>query len=145
MVAIEVASAGEGTKLDMVGTGRGEGRSGGWLQNRNEIYNELGRDEASDASDSDEASSSDIPGPTLPTSGLTCTHNLPKRGSVNIVSVRFNEPSSYPSSIACREFFDALELCHANVWAKWTGGCNQVKRELNKCLHNEVCLIRWPD
>jgi hypothetical protein len=38
----------------------------------------------------------------------------------------------------CRDFFDALELCHANVWAKWTGGCNKAKRELNKCLHSEV-------
>ena len=42
------------------------------------------------------------------------------------------------NTVACREFFDALELCHANVWAKWTGGCNQAKRELNKCLHKEV-------
>jgi len=37
----------------------------------------------------------------------------------------------------CKEFFEALELCHANVWAKWTGGCNQAKRELNKCLHSD--------
>ncbi|KAF8270349.1 hypothetical protein EI94DRAFT_1680756 [Lactarius quietus] len=46
-------------------------------------------------------------------------------------------PQSSEKSIACREFFDALQLCHADIWAKWTGGCNSVKRELNKCLHNE--------
>ncbi|KAI0253966.1 hypothetical protein BJV78DRAFT_1190664 [Lactifluus subvellereus] len=46
-------------------------------------------------------------------------------------------PQSSEKRTACREFFDALELCHANVWAKWTGGCNQAKRELNKCLHHE--------
>ena len=73
-----------------------------------------------------------------PTSPLPCTHNPPKRGSVSIISVRFNEPLSYPSSVACKEFFDALQLCHANIWAKWTGGCNSVKLELNKCLHNDV-------
>ena len=79
-------------------------------------------------------------------SELKCTHNLPKRGSVSIISFRFNEPPSYPSSVACKEFFDALQLCHANIWAKWTGGCNSVKRELNKCLHNDVCphLITVP-
>ena len=41
-------------------------------------------------------------------------------------------------TVACRDFFNALELCHANVWAKWTGGCNQAKRDLNKCLHKEA-------
>ncbi|KAH9967869.1 hypothetical protein BC827DRAFT_1123045 [Russula dissimulans] len=41
------------------------------------------------------------------------------------------------TTVACREFFDALQLCHANVWAKWTGGCNHAKRELNKCLRDE--------
>ncbi|KAF8497063.1 hypothetical protein F5888DRAFT_1923743 [Russula emetica] len=46
-------------------------------------------------------------------------------------------PQSSDKKIACREFFDALELCHANVWAKWTGGCNEAKRKLNKCLHKE--------
>ncbi|KAN0105451.1 hypothetical protein V8E52_011045 [Russula decolorans] len=46
-------------------------------------------------------------------------------------------PQSSDRKIACREFFDALQLCHANVWTKWTGGCNQAKRELNKCLHKE--------
>lgn len=39
---------------------------------------------------------------------------------------------------ACRELFVALEECHANNWLKWTGGCNQAKIELNKCLHAEV-------
>ena len=40
MVAMEVASIEEGTNLDMVGTGRGDG---GWFGARNDIYNELGR------------------------------------------------------------------------------------------------------
>jgi hypothetical protein len=48
------------------------------------------------------------------------------------------------STTACRDFFEALELCHANVWAKWTGGCNQAKRELNKCLHKEVTPLFYP-
>ena len=77
---------------------------------------------------------------------LICTHNLPKRESVNILSLRFNKPPSHPSTVACRQFFDALQLCHANTWTKWTGGCNSIKRELNKCLHNEVFpLVRLPD
>jgi len=46
--------------------------------------------------------------------------------------------------VVCKEFFEALELCHANVWAKWTGGCNQAKRELNKCLHSDVRLLPPP-
>ncbi|EPQ58465.1 hypothetical protein GLOTRDRAFT_22420, partial [Gloeophyllum trabeum ATCC 11539] len=37
----------------------------------------------------------------------------------------------------CREFFQALEACHQNGWAKWTGGCNGVKHELNMCLRKE--------
>ncbi|KAI0049990.1 hypothetical protein FA95DRAFT_1488023, partial [Auriscalpium vulgare] len=38
---------------------------------------------------------------------------------------------------ACKDFFDALEACHANTWLKWTGGCNQTKFNLNRCLHAE--------
>ncbi|KAL4251672.1 COX assembly mitochondrial protein [Abortiporus biennis] len=37
--------------------------------------------------------------------------------------------------IACKEFIEALEACHASTWAKWTGGCNQAKLDLNSCLH----------
>ena len=38
----------------------------------------------------------------------------------------------------CREFIQALDACHANNWAKWTGGCNQAKNDLNMCLRKEV-------
>ncbi|KAI0060881.1 hypothetical protein BV25DRAFT_1806730, partial [Artomyces pyxidatus] len=38
---------------------------------------------------------------------------------------------------ACAEFLQALEVCHANAWLKWTGGCNTAKLNLNKCLHGE--------
>ncbi|KZT65458.1 hypothetical protein DAEQUDRAFT_676864 [Daedalea quercina L-15889] len=37
----------------------------------------------------------------------------------------------------CREFIEALDACHANSWAKWTGGCNQAKHDLNMCLRKE--------
>ena len=57
-------------------------------------------------------------------------------------SIRQYFSSPHPSKnlrpSVCKEFFEALELCHANVWTKWTGGCNEVKRELNKCLHTDV-------
>ncbi|KAI0340633.1 hypothetical protein BDW22DRAFT_1334238 [Trametopsis cervina] len=36
---------------------------------------------------------------------------------------------------ACKEFIEALEVCHADSWAKFTGGCNSTKIQLNKCLH----------
>ncbi|EIM90469.1 uncharacterized protein STEHIDRAFT_51163, partial [Stereum hirsutum FP-91666 SS1] len=38
---------------------------------------------------------------------------------------------------ACLQLFEALEECHANAWLKWTGGCNQAKLDLNKCLHGD--------
>jgi Cytochrome c oxidase biogenesis protein Cmc1 like len=43
----------------------------------------------------------------------------------------------------CKEFIAALEECHAEWWgARFTGACNQVKRELNLCLRKEVrCLF----
>ncbi|KAF4576877.1 hypothetical protein EYR40_001126 [Pleurotus pulmonarius] len=37
----------------------------------------------------------------------------------------------------CWEFIQALEMCHMNTWAKFTGGCNTQKDELNKCLRKE--------
>lgn len=43
------------------------------------------------------------------------------------------------SLIVCKEFIEALELCHADTWAKWTGGCNQAKVDLNNCLKQDVC------
>jgi len=39
--------------------------------------------------------------------------------------------------LVCREFIQALEACHADSWAKWTGGCNQIKVDLNLCLRKE--------
>ncbi|PCH38357.1 UPF0287-domain-containing protein [Wolfiporia cocos MD-104 SS10] len=39
--------------------------------------------------------------------------------------------------LACQDFIDALDACHANPWAKWTGGCNAAKHELNMCLRKE--------
>lgn len=39
---------------------------------------------------------------------------------------------------ACRDFILALEACHADTWAKFTGGCNNTKIQLNKCLHEQV-------
>ncbi|KAA1471238.1 hypothetical protein DENSPDRAFT_775722, partial [Dentipellis sp. KUC8613] len=38
---------------------------------------------------------------------------------------------------ACQELFDALNQCHDNLFLKWTGGCNQIKLDLNHCLHSE--------
>ncbi|KAH9934908.1 uncharacterized protein B0H18DRAFT_978899 [Fomitopsis serialis] len=39
--------------------------------------------------------------------------------------------------LVCGDFIQALNACHANTWAKWTGGCNQVKHDLNMCLRKE--------
>ncbi|KAK7693211.1 hypothetical protein QCA50_002777 [Cerrena zonata] len=39
--------------------------------------------------------------------------------------------------IVCKEFIEALEACHAETWAKWTGGCNQAKVDLNNCLKQD--------
>ena len=44
--------------------------------------------------------------------------------------------------LACRELVQALEECHATGWAKFTGGCNKHKDELNKCLRSEVFCCR---
>ncbi|KAI0262898.1 hypothetical protein BC834DRAFT_971712 [Gloeopeniophorella convolvens] len=46
-------------------------------------------------------------------------------------------PQASEKRLACKDFFEALERCHADIWSKWTGGCNEIKRELNKCLHSE--------
>ena len=42
--------------------------------------------------------------------------------------------------MVCKEFFQALEACHADNWRKWTGGCNNDKNELNMCLRKVVRL-----
>ena len=43
--------------------------------------------------------------------------------------------------MVCKEFFQALEACHADNWRKWTGGCNNNKNELNMCLRK---VVRFP-
>lgn len=40
--------------------------------------------------------------------------------------------------IVCREFIQALEVCHTSSWSRLTGACNQQKDDLNKCLRKEV-------
>ncbi|KAI0736860.1 hypothetical protein C8Q72DRAFT_28040 [Fomitopsis betulina] len=39
--------------------------------------------------------------------------------------------------LVCKDFIQALDACHANNWAKWTGGCNRAKNDLNMCLRKE--------
>ncbi|KAL4064300.1 hypothetical protein J3A83DRAFT_3678344 [Scleroderma citrinum] len=46
-------------------------------------------------------------------------------------------PQLSDKRIVCREFIQALDACHANNWARLTGGCNQEKNKLNQCLRKE--------
>ncbi|EIN07792.1 hypothetical protein PUNSTDRAFT_121034 [Punctularia strigosozonata HHB-11173 SS5] len=46
-------------------------------------------------------------------------------------------PQSSDKKLVCKSFFDALEKCHADSWLYWTGGCNQIKHDLNMCLRQE--------
>ncbi|CAH7672765.1 hypothetical protein BY996DRAFT_6432329 [Phakopsora pachyrhizi] len=40
--------------------------------------------------------------------------------------------------VACGKFIEALEACHnSGLWNYYTGGCNDVRRQLDKCLHDE--------
>ncbi|TDL27431.1 UPF0287-domain-containing protein [Rickenella mellea] len=43
-------------------------------------------------------------------------------------------PQLTEKNIICKDFIEALELCHRNSWARLTGGCNEAKTELNLCL-----------
>ena len=61
-------------------------------------------------------------------------------GSVCSPSTRQNLPSLTPRLVVCKEFFQALQACHADNWRKWTGGCNDDKNELNMCLRKVVRL-----
>ncbi|KAJ1308736.1 hypothetical protein OPQ81_004427 [Rhizoctonia solani] len=39
---------------------------------------------------------------------------------------------------ACGPLIEALEACHASgFFNKYTGGCNKIKEQLNKCLREE--------
>ncbi|KAG1800808.1 uncharacterized protein F5891DRAFT_61056 [Suillus fuscotomentosus] len=46
-------------------------------------------------------------------------------------------PQLSDKRIVCREFIQALDACHVSIWARLTGGCNQEKDSLNKCLRKE--------
>jgi len=46
-------------------------------------------------------------------------------------------PQLSDKRIACKDFIEALQTCHASSWAKWTGGCNQAKWDLNECLKKD--------
>ncbi|PFH57741.1 hypothetical protein XA68_14627 [Ophiocordyceps unilateralis] len=42
------------------------------------------------------------------------------------------------NALACEEIIAALEACHAQGFMhKVTGGCNDVKTQVNKCLREE--------
>ena len=75
----------------------------------------------------------------------SCTHRHPRDALVGLFAGHADStfptdtPRFFPFRFpACREFFQALEACHANFWTKWTGGCNTAKNQLNSCLHKEV-------
>ena len=61
-------------------------------------------------------------------------------GSVCPPSTLPNPPRLTSRPVVCKEFFQALEACHAHNWRKWTGGCNSDKNELNMCLRKVVRL-----
>lgn len=48
-------------------------------------------------------------------------------------------PKGNHNGTVCKDFIAALEECHSEWWgARFTGACNQAKRELNLCLRKEV-------
>lgn len=39
---------------------------------------------------------------------------------------------------ACGDIIEALHQCHqSGLWTYYTGGCNDIRRELDRCLHAE--------
>ncbi|MBW0526048.1 hypothetical protein O181_065763 [Austropuccinia psidii MF-1] len=39
---------------------------------------------------------------------------------------------------ACGPIIEALNKCHnSGLWTYYTGGCNDIRRQLDKCLHAE--------
>ncbi|KAG9318396.1 hypothetical protein JVU11DRAFT_487 [Chiua virens] len=46
-------------------------------------------------------------------------------------------PQLSDKSEACRDFIKALELCHTSSWKRLTGGCNDQKSALIRCLRKE--------
>ncbi|KAF9232144.1 hypothetical protein BU15DRAFT_90732 [Melanogaster broomeanus] len=47
-------------------------------------------------------------------------------------------PQLSDKRITCREFIQALDACHTSNWKRLTGGCNEEKMALNKCLRKEA-------
>ncbi|KAF9228018.1 UPF0287-domain-containing protein [Gyrodon lividus] len=46
-------------------------------------------------------------------------------------------PQLSDKRFVCREFIQALDVCHTSNWKRLTGGCNQEKAALNNCLRKE--------
>jgi len=39
---------------------------------------------------------------------------------------------------ACSDVIAALHECHkSSLWTYYTGGCNDIRNQMNKCLHQE--------
>ena len=50
---------------------------------------------------------------------------------------------SYQHSEECRAVIQALVRCHADhPWRKFFGACNDLKRELNRCLQRDYIARR---
>jgi hypothetical protein len=77
--------------------------------------------------------------------------SLPTKGYASPTVRQANKFDSLPSVLffllrsflitvctVCREFIQALEQCHVSTWSRLTGGCNQQKDSLNKCLRKEA-------
>ncbi len=77
-----------------------------------------------------------------------CTHSCQTNGLVSQAASLISPLLSLTSMlrclsnilllIACKDFIEALQTCHADSWAKWTGGCNQAKLDLNACLRRDA-------
>ncbi|KAJ6623426.1 hypothetical protein B0H10DRAFT_1786298 [Mycena sp. CBHHK59/15] len=46
-------------------------------------------------------------------------------------------PQLSDRKLVCKEFMEALEICHSNNWRRLLGSCNKQKDELNMCLRKE--------
>lgn len=68
----------------------------------------------------------------------TCTHNFPTNAKASFARLRESQshPADHPT--ACRDFIEALELCHTSTWRRLTGCCNEQKSALIQCLRKEV-------
>jgi len=58
-----------------------------------------------------------------------------------MVSARLRQSQSRPHHpTVCRDFIEALDLCHTSNWKRLTGGCNDQKSALIQCLRKEVSV-----